>query len=289
MQATLTHNGINKSITVPILEENGTPLFSVDVGKPELDYYEHGELNPRFNDRRSGILNYVITTQLVGPNAYDNARLLCDIIKSRQGPSGSLTLSVSGSNLPSIYPTSNVLVSPGAQQEEALSVTYSAGRKDVVDVELTLTRVNQVRGGANQEATTPTATGTGPIVLTNGTTSVELIEDIAVTRSVGRPNSPIRSGVDRYPNYIDHRKTAYDAFELQFQFYNNAQAKVVDLADALIQPQLGTQSLTLDFQGLFGLGSFNVVPDGSQALRVQRNAGQKGIENIPTVALRRVI
>ena len=288
MDVTLTHNGRNDSLTFPILTESGTPQFSIDIGKPELNIYEHGELQPRFNDTFSGLENYSITSQLRGSSAYDDAILLADMIKSRQGNSEELELNVSGTNLDG-YPTNPVFVAPAAEQEEAISLTYAPGRTNVVDVEGSFTRVNQVRGTANQNATTPTTTGSGPITLSDGTDTVELTEDIVVTRSVGRPNSPIRSTPRTHPNYTDQRKSAYDAFDIQFQMFRDGPNKALTLARNLIQPQLGPSSLTLDFNGLFNLGSFNVIPSGPQAFRFQRIAGQKDVENAPTLSLRRVI
>jgi len=179
MEATITHNGLGESLTFPIMEESGSPLFSVDIGKPELNIYENGELQPRFLDTRSLIENYSITSQLTGPSAYADAIQLADIIKSRTGDNGTLTVELNGTNIPDAYPTSPTTVAPAAEQERAVEFTYSPGRKNV--------------------------------------------------------------------------------------------------------------SLTLDFQGLFGLGSFNVIPDGSQAFRYQRVAGQKDVENAPTLSLRRVI
>ena len=296
MDITLTHNGRNDSLTFPILTESGTPQFNIDIGKPELNIYEHGELQPRFNDTRSGLENYSITSQLRGSSAYDDAILLADMIKSRQGNGEELELNVSGTNLDG-YPTSPVFVAPAAEQQEAISLTYAPGRTNVVDVEGSFTRVNQVRGTANQNASTPTDSGEevdgeivrGPITLSNGTDTVELTEDIVVTRSVGRPNSPIRTSPRQHPNYTDQRKSAYDAFDIQFQMFDSGPGKAFTLARNLIQPQLGRSSLTLDFNGLFNLGSFNVVPSGSQAFRFQRLAGQKDVENAPTLSLRRVI
>jgi hypothetical protein len=287
MDATITHNGLNQSVTFPVMQESGTPLFSVDIGKPELSTYESGELNPRFNDSRSGLENYTITAQLRGLSAYSDAITLANIIKSRTGNGAELTVSLSGTDIPSAYPTSATTVAPAAEQERALELTYAPGRRNVVDVELSLTRVNSVRGTANQAATTPTASGSGPTQLTDGTTTVSMDKDIAITRTVGRPNSTIRSSTSQHPNYIDHRKTAYDAFDIEFQLTDNAQTKVVNLARNLIQPQLGVSPLTLDFQGLFGMGAFDVIPSGSQSLRYQRIAGQKSIENTPTLSLRR--
>jgi len=287
MDATIEHNGLNQSVTFPVMQESGTPLFSVDIGKPELSTYESGELNPRFNDSRSGLENYTITAQLRGASAYSDAITLANIIKSRTGNGEELTVSLSGTDIPSAYPTSATTVAPAAEQERALELTYAPGRRNVVDVELSLTRVNNVRGNANQAATTPTASGSGPTQLTDGNTTVAMDKGIAITRTVGRPNSTIRSSTSQHPNYIDHRKTAYDAFDIEFQLTDNAQTKVVNLARNLIQPQLGVSPLTLDFRGLFGMGAFNVIPSGSQSLRYQRIAGQKSIENTPTLSLRR--
>jgi len=272
------------------MEESGSPLFSVDIGKPELNIYENGELQPRFLDTRSLIENYSITSQLTGPNAYSNAIQLADIIKSRTGDNGTLTVELNGTNIPDAYPTTPTTVAPAAEQERALELTYSPGRKNVVDVELQLTRVGNVNGNANQEASTPTNTeANGPITVSGSGTSVNLFEDIAITRTVGRPNSAIRGTTRDYPNYTDQRKTAYDAFDIGFQLYENGPAKVVDISRDILGAPLGRDSLTLDFQGLFGLGAFNVIPDGSQAFRYQRIAGQKDIENAPTLSLRRVI
>jgi len=298
MQATLTHNGLNESLTFPVMEESGTPLFSVDIGKPQLNIYDSsGGLNPRFRDTRSGLENYTVTTQFRGANAYADAIQLADIIKSSQNvvedDSGNITevntleFSLSGTDIPSAYPTSATTVAPAAEQEQALQLTYAPGRRNVVDVELTLTRVGDVNGQAVQEATTPTTSGNGPVQLTNGTNSVNMDKDIVITRTVGRPNTSVRSSPKQQPRLTDPRKTAYDAFDIEFQLTDNAQTKVVNLARNLIQPQLGVSPLTLDFQGLFGMGAFDVIPSGSQSLRYQRIAGQKSIENTPTLSLRR--
>jgi hypothetical protein len=289
MQATITHKGRSESVTFDILTESGEPQFSVDYGKPELNIYEHGELQPRFNDTRSGLENYTLVAQLVGSSAYADAIKLADLIKSRTGPGEELTIQVSGNGLTSAYPIDETIVAPAAEQERALELTYAPGRVNVVDVQLSLTRVNAVRGGANQDASTPTDTGSGPLKLTDGANPVTMSEDIAITRTVGRPNSTIRSSPRFDPNYIDHRKTAFDGFDIAFQLLENGPNKAETIARSLIKPPLGRDSLTLDFQGLFNMGQFNVIPDGSQAFRVQRIAGRKNVENAPTLNLRRVI
>lgn len=289
MQATIRHQGRGESITLPIYEERGTPVFSVDLGKPEQRFYTTGELYERFQDRRSILENYSLASRLIGDTAYDDARLLADLITSRQGANGEqLTLELSGDNL-SAYPTTEITVAPAAEQEQALELAYNPGRKNVVDVQLTLTRVDPtIAGSANQDATTPTATGDGPITISNGSTTVELVEDIVVSRTLGRPNSVIRATTNQYPRYTDHRKAAHDAFDIEFQLVDNGPQRVTDLARDIVGMRLGSDPLTLNFNGLFGMGAFAVVPDGSQAFRYQRTAGRKDIENVPTLSLRRV-
>jgi len=292
MQATITHKGRSESVTFDILTESGEPQFSVDFGKPELNIYEHGELQPRFIDTRSILENYTIVAQLTGGSAYDDAIKLADIIKSRTGPGSELTIELSGNGLTSAYPITETIVAPAAEQERALELTYAPSRVNVVDVQLSLTRVDKVRGESNQEASTPTDTGSGPLQLTDGSNTVDMFEDIAITRTVGRPNSQIRSSPRVHPNYIDQRKTAFDGFDIAFQMLENGPNKAETLARDLVGTILGANpdnSLTLDFQGLFNMGSFNVVPEGSQALRIQRIAGRKDVENAPTLNLRRVI
>ena len=289
MDATITHKGLDESVTFPIMEETGTPLFSVDVGYPELNTYESGELEPRFNDTRSQLVTYTAVSQLVGESAYDDAITLAEMIKSRTGDGEELTLELLGEDVSEAYPTTETLVAPAAEQARALELTYAPGRTNVVDVEGQFTRVSTVRGNSNQIEETPTdAFGDGPLEISSGTNSVALSDGFTVTRTVGRPNTSIRATTRDYPNYTDQRKAAHDAFDIEFQFVDNAPNKADIIKNEIFQPRLGRDSLTLDFNGLFGLGSFDVIPDGSQSLRVQRIAAQKSIEQLPTVSLRRV-
>jgi len=56
----------------------------------------------------------------------------------------------------------------------------------------------------------------------------------------------------------------------------------------MFRKQLASESLTLDFGGIYGMGAIPVVPDGSQALRHARQTGIEGHGLIPTINLRRV-
>jgi len=81
-------------------------------------------------------------------------------------------------------------------------------------------------------------------------------------------------------------KSAYDAFELSFQS-SDPSGTIKNITD-MFRKQLARDSLTLDFNGVYGMGAMNVVPDGSQALRHARQTAIEGHGLIPTVSLRRV-
>lgn len=273
----------SESITLPLLGEGaGEPLVATDVGKPEAGPSNRGTLNPRWSDQWSQLENIRLAIRFTDSNAYDTAIKLADLIKSHSGGTN-LVLNIGLSEFPS-----DMVVAPAGEQDSALSLAYDPGGTDWVDAELTLTRVNQTLGDATQDAQTPTASGSGPITLSDGTTTLELTSDIVVDRSIGRPNSVIRRSTGTRPNYVDHRKRANDAFDIGFQFTDSADTKASDLRD-MVGQQLGRSALTLDFQGIYGLGSFDVVPEGSGALRLVRPSAEAGTVIVPTLSLRRVL
>ena len=282
VNATLERNGT--SVDVELLANGaGTPLVSRDIGRPNLEIQETGSINPRHVDQWSGLEQYTISGKLTGSNAYSRAITLMDLIKSNSN-GNKLSLNIGMSE----YDT-DINVVPAAGQDAACTVEYNPGWRNYLEVDLSLTRINQIVGSGDQPANTPTASGSGPIQLSYRGTTIDLVEDVTVTRSVGRPQSVVRRvpNADN-PNYIDKFKTASDRFELSFEFTENAVSQVNDIVD-LFSTKLARSSLTLDFQGLYGLGAFNVVPDGSGALRHTRVSGEEGTGLIPTVALRRVL
>lgn len=281
MDVTLSRGGT--SVTLPVVDNSsGTPLLSVDVGKPNQDIRETGSINPRHIDQWSGLEQYTILGRFKNSSAHSNAITLADLIKSNSDGTP-IDLSIPLNDF-----DDTIKVAPAAGQEESVAISYQPGRKNMVDIDLALTRVDQNNvSGYSQSASTPTAAGSGPIQITDGSTTVDLKEDINVNRSIGRPNSTIRRNQDNFPTHIDNHKTAYDAFELSLQFTESAVTNITDLKDMFNQ-KLGRSTLTLDFNGLYGMGSFDVVPDGSQALRHTRPSGQKDVNLVPTIALRRV-
>lgn len=277
MTTTATFTRRNKSIDIPLSADSaGAPTIARDVGKPNQSFQTNGRNNPRSADFWSALENYTLFGYFTGSSAYSDAITLSNLIKSGSGDNATLNIPLSA------YP-STINCQPAAEQEQALQLVYPPGMKDRVEVQLSLTRVSETKG-IGVSASTPTASGTGPIQLDDGTNTVTLETDTEVTRTVGRPNSPVRRSTKQHPRYIEKRKSAYDAFEIAFEKNGNA-STITDLV-GMFNTQLDRGTLTLDFQGQYGLGSFDVVPEGSNALRQVAPAGSPGQDLIPSINLR---
>lgn len=276
MDAVITRR--DRVIAIPLLESSGgTPLVSPTVGHPSLKLQTNGRIDPRSSDQWSIVENYQIVGRFISNASYKKARILADIIKSGQGSAGTL-------QIPKDTYDDDISVVPLAEQEEALTITYPPGQRDFVEVDLGLTRVNTVNG-SGAPYNSPTGSGSGPIQITDGTTTIDLTTDIEVERSVGRPASTVRRQTGTYPNATEKRKSAYDAFALTLEFVENATSKINDLVD-MFSTRLGRGTLTLKFNGIYGLGSFDVIPQGSNALRRVEPAAQTGVELVPQLNLR---
>jgi len=283
VDATVERSGT--SVNIPLLVgSGGTPLISMDYAKPRMKYYSNGALEPRINDNFSGITTYTLTGKLFD---YSKVNTLMELVKTNSN-GNPLVL-----NLPGGEYESDITTVPAAGQEQALTALYQPGYKDYVEIDLTLTKVAYINGGtsdSDQTEITPTATGSGPIQLSNGNDTIDMTTDLTVERSVGRPKlavQPLTSGLDPYAN--EKQKMAYDGFEISFQHTNNPVDTATKIRD-ILEPQLGTSGLTLNFNGVFGLGEFTVAPpSGGQAFRMTRESGEEGVINQPTLSLRRVL
>lgn len=283
MKATLTRAGT--SVTLPLVSDaTGQPVAVRGHGKPNLQIKETGGVNPRFSDNWSGLESHTLVGRLTGNRAYGDAIILGDLIKEYSN-GDPLFLDIDSPEY-----ESNIMVAPAGGQQTALTLSYPPGNKDVVIVDLSLTRVSRTKGepiDTYPNADTPAAFGDGPLTLSSTFDSVDLVKNITVDRSVGRPNSVIRrTSTERDPDYVDKAKSTFDEFELSVQFTENSAAKIDSLVD-MVRPRLDTP-LSLNFNGLYGMGAMNVVPPGSEAIRFTRNAGQNGISIIPKITLRRV-
>jgi len=281
MIATLSRG--DTSVTIPLVSDtSGTPVVVRGLGKPALSIKNTGSLDPRFSDQFSGQEQYTLSGRFVGASAHQDAIQLADIIKSTILEEPIIL------NIDSPEFDSNITVAPGGGQQGPLKLNYEPGTKNVVGVDLALTRVGFIEVESTQIANTPTGSGNGPIELSRDGTTVTLTKDIAVERTVGRPNSVIRASVLKDPKYIDKAKSAFDQFELRAQFTQNAVSTINELVD-MFRPKLrGLRGIGLNFNGLYGMGEMRVVPFGSEAIRFTRNAGQRGISVTPKITLRRV-
>lgn len=273
------------SVSIKLVEEGGTQLLSTSFGKPEVQVRESGgTLNPRINDRWSGLENYTLIGKLYD---YQTAHDLADLIKTAS--TDPLELSIPSD----VYPDT-VTVAPGAGQEGALGLSYPDGRRNLVDVSLSLTRVDpdSIRGafeGDGQQATTPTTTGTGPVEVHVGSRTVELpTAGLSLERAVGRPNDTVRrqpSTAD--PRYEVKRKVTSDVFTLAFETVSDIPATLNKLTNNVFREQLGRRGVTVDFNGVLGLGEIQAISTGSAPFRQVHTSGQKWVTS-PTLEFTRV-
>lgn len=286
VDATLSRNGT--TVTLPLVDQgSGVPLVSRGTGHPHLDIRNTGAADPYFQDRFSTIESYSLVGRYHDSNAYADAIELADMIKNI-GNGSPITL-----NIPLDEYDDDIKVVPAAEQESAATLTYDPGNPWVT-VDLNLTRISAYQGDNNFDdssdfiSNTPTAAGTGPIQLSDGTNTVDLVNDIAVERTVGRPNDTISRRTDKqYPQYISRVKTAYDGFSISFDITDSNVATVREL-NTMVGQKLKSTPLTLDFNGVYGMGAFDVVPPGSESARDVSPSGYEGVSLVPTLNLRRV-
>jgi len=282
--ATLTRGG--QTVELPLLDVGGTPLLISDFGKPEAQLRTGGgSLDPRVQDQYSGSHTINLIARYVTSDAYERAIELCDFLKSdSSGEDMLFNVDVAGYD-------DDILVTVGAGDTGALQVDYAAGRKNDVEIGLNLTRISVTQGSGSRSAETPTATGDGPIQIGVGNSLVDLsadATDISLTRSIGRPQDVVRRTTQAYPRHINKPKITNDTLELSFVLTENVQADLETIQQNIFEAQLGRSGITLDFNGIFGLGAFEVMPTGSSPFRQVRQAGQKGQVITPTFEFRRV-
>ncbi|AFH21454.1 hypothetical protein OSG_eHP1_00120 [environmental Halophage eHP-1] len=278
VSVTLSRDGT--SIDIQLVEEAGEQLLSSTFGKPEVNVRESGgSLNPRVQDQWSGVENYQLVGRVFN---YQTAHDLADLIKSSKSDPLELAIPLAE------YPNT-VTVAPGAGQEGALSLSFPAGKKNSVDVDLSLTRVGDVFGSFTQQATTPTASGNGPVQLSVGGTTVDLpTADLSLERAVGRPNDVVRRQPQQSdPRYEVKPKVTNDVFSLSFQTVQNIPSTLNTLTDNIFRSRLGRTGLTLKFNGVLGLGDIQCIPVGSGPFRQVHQSGKGWVIN-PVLELRRI-
>lgn len=267
MNVTLSRG--STSVSIPLVEESGEQLITKSLGKPNLRLRDSGGTNfPRTQDQWSGLQNYSIVGRVFD---YTDAHTLADLLSSAD-PDVPLILEP---NLPEF--DSLVEVAPSAGSDQALSITFPPGRRDNLNVGIELTRVNTVDGNT-QSIETPTQSGTGPITVEAGATTVTLPNTaIEVERTLGRPNDVIRRNQGVNPSYIPKKKPITETLSLSFQDILGTTSVFTQLTNAIFETNLGNEPVFLNFNGLFGFGEFAVFPTGSAPFRHLRQAGDKTI------------
>jgi hypothetical protein len=271
------------SVSFPLVEEGGQILAARSLGKPEVNVRTSGgTLNPRVNDRWSGVESLNLVGKIFEPA---NAHNLADMIKSSS--TDPLEVSIPAPEYPD-----TLRVAPSAGQAGALTLDFPAGRKGLIDVDLSLTRVGDIRGtDTDQQAVTPLASGDGPVVIRVGSQDIALpTADLSLSRSVGRPNDAVRRQLEQGkadPIYNVKNKVAADTFTLSFETVTDIPQVLGDLTDAIFRQRLDRTGLAVDFQGLAGLGEIRAIPIGSSPFRQVRQAGRKTV-TVPTLEFRRI-
>jgi hypothetical protein len=181
----------------------------------------------------------------------------------------------------------SIEVFPAAGQEEALSLEYPSGA-GYATVDLSLSRVAGVDGTSSGfRADTPRTDGDGPVVLSRDGTSFTFSTGATIERALGRPNVDVRARYTDYPKVTDQRTSSYDAFSITLASERNAAQRVRKLRD-MFRQRTGLSTFTLSFNGVYGMGEFTVMPQGSAALRNVHTGGRDDNEDmsVPEIALR---
>ena len=270
----------NDSIEIPLQEEGGEILVSSTFGKPEVDIRRSGgTLNPRSQDQFSGLQNFEIVGKFFD---YETSHDLADLIKSASTEPLELTI-------PSDLYEDDITVCPSAGSDSALGLNYPAGRRNIVDVSLTLTRVGQVQGVGEQQTQTPKASGNGPVQIRIGSTTVDLpTAGLSLERSVGRPNDVVRRRPSQAdPAYQVKPKVTSDVFTFAFETLDNIPETLNAITENIFREQLGRGGVTIDFNGVLGLGAIEAIPVGSSPFRQVHQAG-RGWVTVPVLDFRRV-
>ena len=135
--ATLSRGGT--SVTIQIWAEGGELLVGRDVGKPQAGIQEVARADPRSVDHKSATDSFTIVGQLIGSNAYADARTLAeDLIKPH---SAGERLMLDLSDVPGLG-TYEV----GVPSPRALELDYQQGQRDWVPCSLTLPVVSETIG-----------------------------------------------------------------------------------------------------------------------------------------------
>jgi len=276
----VTFNQGASSVSLPLIDEGNTPLFISDFGKPNQTIREGmGTIDPRVTDEWSSLRNFNMVGKLFD---YDEAIDLADMFKSIF-KDVDMTIQP---NLPEYEDEIKAFAQAGNGQ--ALSLQYDPGYKDYIQVEASVTQYGE-KLGEHPDAVynSPRQTGNGPVQLKVAGKTIDLGTDLTVTRTIGRPSDVFRGRPGTaYPVFVGKAKSATDRFSIGFQKLSDGVDAMNTITKEVFEVPLGRNGIGLDFNGIFRLGEFTVVPEGSASFRQTRRAGENEVIIVPTLDLR---
>lgn len=274
----------NTSVSVPLLSPSRSIAVARDVGKPTLSEYTVGRQDPRARDNLNAADQFTVQGILTDGTAYADAKTLAeDLIKPRATSGTPLQLDLSALPSRGTYDVAPV-------SDSACTLTYQPGRRDMVGVQLSLSVVAQTFGGSQSGGGTasPDAGDGVKLERSSANASVTLAPDLRVERTIGRPDGKLQQRPADLPTYIDQNTPATDVFELTGQFGDaNAESDATTLEENIVRTRLGDETLTLHFlDNLYGLDAYDVIPNGSGAVRTVFRTTETGIVRVPTLNLK---
>jgi len=268
------------SVDLPLVDEGNTPLFISDLGKPNQDIRDGmGTIDPGVTDEWSSLRNFNMVGKLFD---YDEAINLADMFKS-------IFKDVDMTIQPNLPEYDNEIKAfAQAGNGQALTLQYDPGYKDYVSVEAGVTQYSE-KGGDHPDAVfnSPRKSGNGPVQLKIRGKTIDIGTDLQVTRTVGRPNDVFRGQPGGgFPRFYGKAKSATDRFSIGFQKLSNGVEAMNTITKELFEVPLGRNGIGLDFNGVYRLGEFTVIPEGSASFRQTRRAGESEVITVPTLDLR---
>ena len=90
------------------------------------------------------------------------------------------------------------------------------------------------------------------------------------------------------PRYQVKPKVTSDVFTFAFETLDNIPETLNAITENIFRDQLGRGGVTIDFNGVLGLGAIEAIPVGSSPFRQVHQAG-RGWVTIPTLDFRRIL
>lgn len=267
-EITVTKGG--NSVTFEIYEEPAGMLFARDIGKPEARIYRVGREAPRTTDHRAPMESYLVVGQIVGSDAHDDARVLAEDIVGSHSGGNAATLDLS--NVSGLE--SETVTFFG---EQALQLHYPPAQPDWVSLQMQASIVRDVIGGGSVPSASSSTSGSGPVTLTRGGDSITIVNNLDIERRVGLPSTTSRHDSGSDPYAVEPNRAPMRTWEITGMWNTNAATNQNTLVETILKPQLGYGSLTLDFNGIYGLGSYEVASPFAQSARVSWSAGEEGM------------